>query len=254
MSDRHVVVTGAGKGIGRAIALRLAGNASSVTLLGLVRDELEETAALIRGRGHVEACDIRERGAVDDAVARAADTLGPIAALVAVSGIGGPNGDEDPGGDRFDDLVRTNLNGTYYCVRAALRHLAPGPDARHVVVISSILARIAVPGYTGYSASKAGLLGLVRSFAAELAPSGVQVNAICPGWVETDMAWSGLDLIAESIGGTRDEAYGVAMSQVPLGRMSKPEDIAGTVAWLLSPDARGVTGQAIDQNGGAWMG
>lgn len=254
MSNRHVVVTGAGTGIGRAVALRLAGNASSVTLLGLLRDELEETAALIGGPGHVEPCDIRERGAVDQAVARAADALGPIDAFVAVSGIGGPNGDEDSGGDRFDDLVRTNLNGTYYCVRAALRHLAPGPDARHVVVVSSILARIAVPGYTGYSASKAGLLGLVRSFAAELAPAGVQVNAICPGWVETDMARSGLDLIAESIGGTRDDAYAVAMSHVPLGRMSQPDDIAGTVAWLLSPDARGVTGQAIDQNGGAWMG
>ena len=138
-------------------------------------------------------------------------------------------------------------------MRAALRHLAPGPGARHVVVTSSILARIAVGGYTGYSASKAGLLGLVRSFAAEVAADNVQVNAICPGWVETDMARQGLDLLAEQIGGTRDDAFGVAMSQVPLGRMSQPEDIAGTVAWLLSEDARGITGQAIDQNGGAFM-
>ena len=171
-----------------------------------------------------------------------------------MSGIGGSNGEDDGGGDRFDDLVRTNLSGSYYCLRAALRHLAPGPSPRHLVVISSILARIGVPGYTGYSASKAGLLGLVRSFAAELGPQNVQVNAICPGWVETEMARRGLDLLAEEIGGTRDEAHRVAMTDVPLGRMSQPEDIAGTVAWLLSPDARGVTGQAIDQNGGAWMG
>jgi 3-oxoacyl-[acyl-carrier protein] reductase len=122
------------------------------------------------------------------------------------------------------------------------------------VVTASILARIAVPGYTGYSASKAGLLGLVRSFAAELAPLGVQVNAICPGWVDTDMAWQGLDAAAASSGGTREEAYRDAMREVPLRRMAQPEDIAGTVAWLLSPDARGVTGQAIDQNGGAWVG
>ena len=105
---------------------------------------------------------------MDDVVAALADDLGPIHALVAVSGIGGPN--EDGPDDRFDDIVQTNLAGTYYTVRAALRHLADGPEARHVVVISSILARIAVPGYTGYSASKAGLLGLVRSLAAELAP------------------------------------------------------------------------------------
>jgi len=247
----HVVVSGAGTGIGRAIGLRLARDGSAVTLVGL--EGLEETAAMIDGPTHVERCDIREREAVAVAVARAAGALGPIVAFVAVSGIGGPNGADDEGGDRFDDLVRTNLNGTYYCLRAALGHLAPGPDTRHLVVISSILARIGVPGYTGYSASKAGLLGLVRSLAAELGPDNVQVNAICPGWVETDMARSGLDLLAREIGGTRDDAYREAMKAVPLGRMGQPEDIAGTVAWLLSPDARGLTGQAIDQNGGAFM-
>jgi ketoreductase len=94
----------------------------------------------------------------------------------------------------------------------------------------------------------------VRSFAAELAPDGIQVNAVCPGWVETEMAWRGLDMLADEIGGTRDDAHRLAMSDVPVGRMSQPEDIAGTVAWLLSADARGITGQAIDQNGGAWMG
>ncbi len=156
--------------------------------------------------------------------------------------------------DRFDELVATNLNGTYYCCRAALDHLAPGPEARSLVVISSILARIAVPKYTGYSASKAGLLGLVRSFAAELGADNIQVNAICPGWVDTEMAWDGLDAIAAETDGTREDAYRDAMAAVPLGRMSQPDDIAGTVAWLLSPDARGVTGQALDQNGGAWVG
>ena len=254
MSSRHVVVTGAGTGIGRAIAIRQAREGAMVGLVGLREDELEETAAAIDGPTHVAACDIRVRDQVEDAFGRVADAQGAIQAFVAVSGIGGGNGEDDEGGDRFDDLVRTNLYGTYYCVRAALRRLAPGPDPRHVVVISSILARIAVPGYTGYSASKAGLLGLVRSFAAELAPDNVQVNAICPGWVDTDMARLGLDLLAEEIGGTRDDAYRLAMSHVPLGRMSEPEDIAGTVAWLLSPDARGVTGQAVDQNGGAWVG
>ncbi len=128
-----------------------------------------------------------------------------------------------------------------------------GRRGGHVVVIASILARIGVAGYTGYCASKAGLLGLVRAFAAELAPAGAHVNAICPGWVDTEMAWEGLDGLAAEIGGTREDAHGIAMSQVPLRRMSAPEDIAGTVAWLLSPDARGVTGQAIDHNGGAFM-
>ncbi len=94
----------------------------------------------------------------------------------------------------------------------------------------------------------------MRSLAAELGSANVQVNAICPGWVDTEMAWAGMDGLAEGSGGTREEAYRDAMKAVPLGRMSQPDDVAGAVAWLLSADARGVTGQAIDQNGGAWMG
>lgn len=253
MTGKHIVVTGAGTGIGRAIARRLGRGGGSLTLLARDGDRLEAVAATIEQPTHVATCDIRDRGKVEKAFAGAAERLGPIHALVACSGIGGSNGG-DAKTDRFDDLVATNLNGTYYCCRAALEHLAPGPETRHLVVLSSILARIAVPEYTGYSASKAGLLGLVRSFAAELGVDNIQVNAICPGWVDTDMAWEGLDGIASSTGGTREDAYRDAMSAVPLGRMSQPDDIAGTVAWLLSPDARGVTGQAIDQNGGAWVG
>jgi len=253
MANKHVVVTGGGTGIGRAIARRLDRDGTSVTLLARGRERLEETAALLEHPTHVATCDIRDRGKVERAFAVAAAELGPVHALVAGSGLGGAN-DGNAAEDRFDDLVATNLNGTYYCCRAALAHLAPGPEARHIVVISSILARIAVPDYTGYSASKASLLGLVRSLAAEIAADNVQVNAICPGWVDTDMAWDGLDGIAASSGGTRESAYRDAMGDVPLGRMSQPDDVAGTVAWLLSADARGVTGQAIDQNGGAWMG
>ena len=249
---KHVVVTGAGTGIGLAIARRLSRDGASVTLLARDGDRLRAAGSTLAGPTHVAECDIRQRKAVDKAFTGAAAALGPIHALVASAGIGGPN--EAGSDDRFDDLIATNLIGTYSCVQAALRHLAPGPVARHVVVVSSILARIGVPGYTGYSASKAGLLGLVRSLAAELGSANVQVNAICPGWVDTDMAWSGLDGLAEDIGGTREDAFREAMKAVPLGRMSQPEDIAGTVTWLLSADARGVTGQAIDQNGGAWLG
>jgi NAD(P)-dependent dehydrogenase (short-subunit alcohol dehydrogenase family) len=232
-ANRHFVVTGAGRGIGLAIATRLRDEGAGVSLLQ--RSAVDDPAAF--------RCDVRDPRSVDEAFAAATEMNGPIHALVANAGIGGPN---SPGeGDRFDDLVATNLNGTYACVRAAER----SAELRHVVVTSSILARIAVPGYTGYSASKAGLLGLVRSFAAELAPRDIQVNAIVPGWVDTDMAWEGID----GMPGTRDEAFANAMREVPAGRMSRPEDIAGTVAWLLSDDARGVTGQGIDQNGGAFV-
>ena len=249
-AGRHVVVTGGGKGIGKAIAERLAAEGATLSLLAPNMDELEQVAELVGGDAHF--CDIRDRDAVDSAFAAAAAARGPVHALVANSGVGGGNADGP--GDRFEEIVQTNLFGTYWCIRAAVRELAPSPERRDVVVIASILARIAVPGYTAYSASKAGLLGLVRSFSAELAPGDVQVNAICPGWVESDMAWQGIDEIVAATGMTREQAVADAMSAVPLGRMGRPEDIAGTVAWLLSGDSRGITGQAIDQNGGAWTG
>jgi NAD(P)-dependent dehydrogenase (short-subunit alcohol dehydrogenase family) len=249
VKGKHVVVTGAGRGIGKAIAQRLADEGATLSLLARGVEALQATADEIGG-AFVAQVDIRDAAQVDTAFRAAAAANGPVHALVANSGVGGPN---EPGAsDRFDDLVQTNLVGTYSCIRAAQRHLAPG-GRRDIVVVSSILARIAVPFHTGYSASKAGLLGLVRSLAAELAPEEVQVNAVCPGWVNTDMSREGIGLLAEALGTGYDEAYAEAMREVPLRRMSEPEDIAGTVAWLLSGDARGVTGQAIDQNGGAFM-
>ena len=233
LEGRHVVVTGAGTGIGAAIAGRLREEGATVT--GMARDAE-------RVRPNVDraiACDVRDPAQVEAAFAQ---LEAPLYALVANAGIGGEN---RPGpDDRFDDIVRTNLYGTYWSIRGAL-----GLDAERIVVTSSILARIGVPHYTGYSASKAALLGLVRSFAAELAPR-VSVNAIVPGWVATEMSWEGLD----AIGPTREAAHEDAMRFVPMGRMSEPAEIAGTVAWLLSDEARMVTGQAIDVNGGAWMG
>ncbi len=245
----HVAVTGAGTGIGRAIAERLSREGAALTLIGRDRARLSAVAEAVAA--HATPCDIRDRTALDATFAAAASERGPFHAVVASAGAGGGN---VPGpNDRFDDLIATNLTGTYNTVRAAQRSLSPADGTRHVVVIASILARIGVPGYTGYCASKAGLLGLVRALAAELAEEAVQVNAICPGWVDTEMAWEGIDAMANGRGISREEALADAMTSVPLGRMSRPADIAGTVAWLLSEDARGVTGQSIDVNGGAWM-
>ncbi len=235
LAGKHVVVTGAGTGIGRAIAQRLAAEGAQLTLLA--RDE-SRLRGVVAG-ATTKSCDIRDRAQVFAAIDE------PIDALVANAGTGGPN---EPGADdRWDEIVQTNLYGTYWCCLAAQEQLA---DGGRIVIASSILARIGVSGYTAYCASKAGLLGLTRSLAAELAPRNIQVNAICPGWVNTDMAWQGLDAFE---GLTREQAYEVAMQEVPLRRMSEPDEIAGTVAWLLSADAVGVTGQAIDHNNGAFM-
>ncbi len=262
---QHVLVTGAGSGIGRAIALRFAAAGAQVSLLGRRVEALEATAALAAEPGGLRAyaCDVREEASVRAAVAAAAGDLGPLQVVVSNAGVGGPNGpcfQEEHTADRFEELVSTNLGGTYRLFRAALEHLAPAsPDAhgagtrRHLVAVSSILARIGVAGYSGYCASQAGVSGLVRALAAELAPLHVQVNAVAPGWVDTAMAREGLEGMAAAMGITQDEALAIAMKDVPLGRMGRPEEIAGLIAWLTSPDAQGMTGQTLDMNGGAFM-
>lgn len=255
-NGNHYLVTGSGTGIGRAIALRLAAEGAALSLLARDKSRLEETAEAARQAGapavHVVSADIRDQRAVDAAMDAAAQALGPFRGIVANSGIGGPN---EPGaGDRFEDIIQTNLMGTYFCMRAAQRNLMAGPDARHMVVIASILGRFGVPGYTGYCASKTALIGLVRAMAQELAGDNIQVNAVCPGWVETQMARDGIQGMADGMGISYDEAHAMAMEPVPLGRMSQPHHIAGLVAWLVSADGIGVTGQGIDMNNGAWMG
>jgi NAD(P)-dependent dehydrogenase (short-subunit alcohol dehydrogenase family) len=236
LEGKHAVVTGAGTGIGRAIAQRLAAEGARLTLLA--RDESRLQDVVPGATAH--SVDVRDRDAI------AAVFTEPLDILVANAGIGGENVTDE--GDRWDDIVATNLSGTYWCCRAAEPLL---PEGGRIVVTSSILARIGVPGYTAYCASKAGLLGLVRAFAAELAPRQIQVNAICPGWVNTDMAWEGLSHWGDL---TADEAWAIAVKEVPLRRMGEPDEIAATVAWLTSSESLGLTGQAIDHNNGAWMG
>jgi NAD(P)-dependent dehydrogenase (short-subunit alcohol dehydrogenase family) len=236
LEGKHAVVTGAGTGIGRAIAQRLADEGARLTLMARDESRLRD---IVPGSA-TRSVDIRDR----EAVFAAFDE--PLDILVANAGIGGEN--VTPDGDRWDDIITTNLSGTYWCCRAAEQLL---PDGGRVVITSSILARIGVANYTAYCASKAGLLGLVRSYAAELAPRKIQVNAVCPGWVNTDMAWQGLSTWP---GLSSDEAWAIAVQEVPLRRMGEPEEIAATVAWLASGDSLGVTGQAIDHNNGAWMG
>lgn len=251
---QHFLVTGAGTGIGRAIATRLAEEGAALSLVGRRDAALQDTAAALRALGapvFVASADIRDAAAIQAAVQAAVQAQGLLRGVVANAGVGGPNA---PGADdRFTDLVQTNLVGTYHTLRACQDQLAEGPAPRHMVVVASILGRIGVAGYTGYCASKSGLFGLVRALAQELAATGVQVNAVAPGWVETEMAWQGLDGMAQAMGSTRAQAFAEAMKAVPLGRMSQPAEIAGLVAWLVSADGRGVTGQGLDMNNGAWM-
>ncbi|NNL66459.1 MAG: SDR family oxidoreductase [Myxococcales bacterium] len=251
---RNVVVTGAGTGIGRATALRLSEAGARVALLGRRKELLDAVAAEAAGETHVVAVDVRDAPAQQAAFAEVASAFGPLHALVANAGAGGPN---EPGpDDRWDEVVRTNLDGSYHSIRAFEAQLAPGSvaDPRHVILISSCLARFGVPGYTAYCASKAGLLGMTRALALEWAERGVLVNAICPGWTDTEMARAGMQGIADATGESFEEARAGAIDLVPLKRMSDPSEIAETVAFLMGPAGASFTGQALDPNCGSWMG
>lgn len=247
MAAKTYVVSGAGSGIGRAIVQKLAAEGHQCILLGRNENTLKQTLATLTGEGHqLLIADIRDKANL----LAAAKTIGGIAldGLIANSGIGGENywGEAD----RWDDIITTNLTGTYSFVNTFLPQLK-GEAEKHIIITSSVLARLGVANYSAYCASKAGLLGLMRSWAVQFAGDKILVNAICPGWVDTDMAQSGLQGIADGIGITKAEFYDIAMQSVPLRKMSQPQEIADLVYYLTQQ--RSITGQSIDINGGAVM-
>jgi len=247
-----VLVSGAGSGIGRAIVQKLARRGFCPVLLGRRREVLEATVALLDGAEHriVEAA-ICDKAALHQGLADSG--VRALHAVIANAGIGGENhyGEDD----RWHEIIQTNLTGTYQLVNEALPYLRTDNEGeyRHIVFISSILARLSVPGYTAYCASKAGLLGLMRSYASAFAAEKILANAVCPGWVSTSMAKDGLKTFAENTGKSYDEVYDEQMSAVPLGKMSEPREIAEFVFFLLSRVQGSITGQTLDINNGALM-
>ncbi|WP_026897176.1 SDR family NAD(P)-dependent oxidoreductase [Daejeonella oryzae] len=242
------IISGAGSGIGRAIATNLASQGNICILLGRDQKKLELAASAISGEPIILPADIRSAESLSVASKFISDIK--IDGIIANAGIGGEN--QWGLSDRWEDIISTNLTGTYNFVNTFLPHLRHSESAfKHIILTSSVLARLGVANYSAYCASKAGLLGLMRSWAVQFAAENILVNAICPGWVDTEMSQDGLQGIADGLGISKNEFHAIAMESVPLRKMSQPEEIANLVSYLLGQSS--MTGQTLDINNGAVM-
>jgi NAD(P)-dependent dehydrogenase (short-subunit alcohol dehydrogenase family) len=248
-------ITGAGSGMGRATAELLSQNPDvKLLLVGRTKAALEETHSLLHhSSNHVIApFDMRDASAWQQAIDQHFNDETNLCGVFANAGVGGENhyGPED----RWEEIISINLTGTYVTIMELLPHLKKSSDAfKHIVITSSCLARFGVPNYTGYCTAKTGLLGLTRSLSVQLASEHILVNALCPGWVETEMAKAGIQKLADRGGESYTVEFERQMSYVPLGRISKPDEIAAMVAFLFSNQQTSMTGQGIDINNGSFM-
>ncbi len=245
LAGRVALVTGAARGIGRAIALTLGREGADVAVADLDEAGAGETAEAIRALGRRALpvrMDVSRADEVEAAVRRVAGELGPVDILVNNAGITRDAMLHRMTEEQFDQVIAIHLKGAWLCLRA----VAPGMRERRwgkVVSISSISGKTGIVGQTNYSAAKAGIVGLTRAAALELARYNVNVNAIQPGFIETAMTQA-----------IPEEIRTQAIAGIPLGRTGKPEDIANAVLFLVSEDSSFITGTVIEVTGGRGIG
>jgi 3-hydroxybutyrate dehydrogenase len=243
----HALVTGGGRGIGRAIASALAQSGATVTVLGRDRATLEQAVAA--GAAHFAAvADVADQAAVSAAMAQAAARQ-PIDILIANAGIAESAPFAKSDAALFHRMVDVNFMGVVHAVQAALPSMKGRPYGRIVAVASTA----GLKGYayvSAYSAAKHAVIGLVRSLALELASSNVTVNAVCPGFTETDLVAGSIDNIISKTGRTREQAIAELARHNPQKRLIQPSEVADTVLWLCGEGAGAITGQAIAVAGG----
>ncbi len=250
LAGLHAAVTGGSRGIGFAIAQRLAAMGASLTLIGRDRERLFAAIAALPG-AEVDAhvCDVGDDTAVARVFALVTRMKRPLAILV--NNAGAARSAKFARTDRalWDEMLRVNLTGAYLCTHAALPALLAAPFAR-VVNVASTAGLIGYPYVSAYCAAKHGLVGLTRSLALELASTRVTVNAVCPGYTDTDLVRDAVSNVTARTGKSEHEARAALASRNPQGRLIAPEEVAASVAWLCLPESQSITGQAIAVAGG----
>lgn len=256
LRDRHAIVTGGGRGLGRTIAADLARTGANVTVMGRERANIDECAADLRERFHVDArsvvCDVADPDAVSVAFSAATDALGPAYVLVNNAGQARSAPFTETSLDLWQHTLDVNLTGSFLCVQQVLPSMLESSSGR-IVNIASTAALRGYATMAAYCASKHGLLGMTRSLAAEVAKSAITVNAVCPGYTEGGMSEQAVAAIMALRGVSADEAHSMLTRRSPQRRLTTQEEVAATVVWLCSPDASAITGQAIAVAGGEVM-
>lgn len=245
LEGETAVVTGAGRGIGRAIALALAESGADVVLWARTLPELNEVRAAVEARerrGLAMAVDARDGAAVQRASEQVLERFGGrIDILINNAGIGGRDPLEALTEETWDRVLDTNLKSAYLCARAFVPAMATRGRGR-IVNLASMLGIVGHVNRAAYAASKGGMVQLTRALAAELAPRGITVNAVCPGYIETDLT--------KTILAPGSEFREFALTRTPLGRLGRPEDVAWPVVFLCSRAADYITGHALLVDGG----
>lgn len=247
----HAVVTGGGRGIGAAITRSLASAGASITVLGRTRKTLDAVADEVGGAG-VVVCDIADGAAVRHAFAEAAGARGPVGILVNNAGAARSAAIAATDDGLWAEMLAVNLTGAFRCTREVIPAMVAAGRGRIVTVAST--AGLTGYAYTAaYCAAKHGVVGMTRALAAELARTAVTVNAVCPGFSETEMLESAIDNIVGKTGQTAEDARKALLRTNPQGRFVAPEEVADAVLWLCGDGASAITGQAIAVAGGEVM-
>ncbi len=245
-------VSGGGRGIGREVALRLARDGLAVALGARTESECRAVAAEASRHGGTAVAvrvDVRDPESVEAALESAETALGPVDVLVCAAGVAASAKllETDPAS--WNEVLSINLTGTYLCIRAVLQGMIERNFGR-IVAIGSTASLRGGRYVAAYAASKHGVLGLVRSVAAEVARKDITVNCVCPGYVDTAMTGESILRISERTGRTVEQARADLEATNPQGRLLRPEEVADAVAWLVREETRGVNGQAVVLGGG----